>query len=221
ANAKVIACVNHDETALDSHEANHPDCLHLPEDVRDFKVVKRLKILIDKLCRENPGCIINIWASLECTNYSKAKGGLPRDADSRTLAEALYMYIDLNPDFIYIENVREFMAWGPLDENGKPISRKNGRDYIRWVNKMKSYGYDFDYKILNAADFGAYQSRERYFGQFAKKGLPMAWPEPTHVKILPKEVGLFESTKKKWRAVREVLDLEDEGISIFDRKFRL
>ena len=215
--AKVIACVNHDRNAIESHKANHPDCLHFVEDVRDWNVVVALSKLVKQIRRDNPDCIIALWASLECTNYSKAKGGLPRDADSRTLAHALYMYIEeLDPDYIDIENVREFMAWGPLDENGRPISRQNGRDYLRWVKKVKSYGYNYDKQMLNAANFGAFTSRERYFGQFAKYGFPIVWPEPTHSKK-PVKNGLFESLKP-WKAVREVLDLADEGTSIFTRK---
>lgn len=216
-NVKVVACVNHDYTALMSHWENHPDCFHLVEDVRNFEVVIELKRLVDELRREFPGCIVNLWASLECTNYSKAKGGLPRDADSRTLANALFMYIEeLSPDYIYIENVREFMSWGPLNEHGRPLSRKNGRDYIRWINKVQNYGYRYDHQLLNSADFGAYTSRERYFGQFAKNGMPINWPEPTHSKK-PFTEGLF-AAKKQWKPVREVLNLEDEGRSIFTRK---
>ena len=219
-NVQVVACVNHDKVAIESHKANHPECLHFVEDVRDFNVVLSLKILVEKLRKEHPECLINIWASLECTNYSKAKGGLPRDADSRTLANALFMYLEeLNPDYLFIENVREFMAWGPLDENGRPISRMNGTDYIKWVNTVKSYGYNFDYKLLNAADFGAYTSRERYFGQFAAKGNPINWPEPTHTKN--PSTGKMFAAQKKWKAVREVLDLKDEGESIFTRKIPL
>jgi len=219
ANATVIACVNHDKKAIESHKANHPNCLHLTEDVRDFKVVQQLKVLVDKLRKQEPGCIINIWASLECINFSKAKGGLPRDADSRTLAESLFMYLEqLNPDYIYIENVREFMAWGPLDKNGRPLSYKNGADYVKWCNKIQEHGYNYDFKLLNSADFGAYTSRLRYFGQFAKKGMPIAWPTSTHCKKLPKEEGFFPSLKKKWKAVKEVLNLENEGQSIFIRK---
>lgn len=215
-NMRVVACVNHDHTALLSHKANHPECIHLVEDVRDMKVVLALKRIVDQLRKTFPGCVINGWSSLECTNYSKAKGGLPRDADSRTLAHALYMYLEhLQLDYMYIENVREFMAWGPLDAHGRPVSKLNGRDYLRWIKVMKSYGYDYDYQILNAADFGAYTSRERYFGQFAKKGLPIKWPESTHSKKPTN--GLFEA-KKKWMPVRDVLDLEDEGESIFTRK---
>lgn len=215
-NVKVLACVNHDTNAIESHKANHPECIHFVEDVRDWNVVVALSKLVTKTRREHPGCKIILWASLECTNYSKAKGGLPRDADSRTLAHALFMYAEeLEPDGIDIENVREFMSWGPLDENGRPLSKLNGRDYIRWIKKMKSYGYDYDWKLLNAADFGAYTSRERYFGQFAKKGMPLVWPEPTHCKK-PVNGGLFPNLKK-WKPVREVLDLEDEGESIFTR----
>ncbi|MGK4567819.1 DNA cytosine methyltransferase [Flavobacterium sp. 3HN19-14] len=112
ANAKVIACVNHDAVAIESHQRNHPECMHFVEDIRDFEVVMKLKVMVDELRKKHPGCIINIWASLECTNYSKAKGGLSRNADSRTLAEHLDMYLEhLSPDHLYIENVREFLEW--------------------------------------------------------------------------------------------------------------
>lgn len=219
-NVKVVACVNHDLMAIESHKANHPDCLHFVEDVRDLNVIKILGNLARELRAKDPDCIINIWASLECTNYSKAKGGLPRDADSRTLAYVLYQYIEaISPEYLYIENVREFMAWGPLDENGKPISRKNGVQYLDWRRQICNYGYRYDSKLINAADFGAYQSRERYFAQFAKKGYLIEWPEQTHSKN-PVNDGLFEGLKK-WRPVKEVLDFSDKGKSIFNRKKEL
>lgn len=167
-------------------------------------------------CPQNPEALTVLWASLECTNFSKAKGGQPRDADSRTLAEHLFRYIEaLGPDYIQIENVEEFMSWGDIDENGKPISRDKGRAYMRWVGKVKSYGYDFEYRILNAADYGAYTSRKRFFGIFARHSLPIVFPEPTHSKN--GESGLF-GCMKKWKPVREVLDFEDEGRSIFRDK---
>ncbi len=214
---EVVACVNHDQKAIESHAANHPNCVHYIEDVRNFEVVKKLKKQIDKLKSEFPDCIINIWASLECTNYSKAKGGLPRDADSRTLANALFMYlVEIDPEYLFIENVAEFMAWGPLNEKGKPISRLNGSDYIKWVNTVRSYEFSYDHRMINSADFGAYTSRERYFGQFAKHGYPIHWPEQTHAKKV--STGKLFEPLKKWKAVKEVLDLQDEGESIFTRK---
>jgi len=212
--AKVIACVNHDANAIASHASNHPDALHFTEDIRTLELspmiehIKQMRILY-------PDALIALWASLECTNFSKAKGGKPRDADSRTLAEHLFRYIDaINPDYVQIENVEEFMSWGDLDQNGKPISRDKGNSYLKWVKNITSYGYSYDYRILNSANYGAYTSRKRFFGIFAKQGLPIVFPDATHAKN--PEGGLFQPLEK-WRAVREVLDLNDVGRSIFFR----
>ena len=214
--AEVIACVNHDPNAIASHAANHPHTLHFTEDIRTLKLSPLVSHLENKK-RENPGALVVLWASLECTNFSRAKGGMPRDADSRTLAEHLFRYIEaLNPDYILIENVEEFMCWGELDDHGKPVSKDKGSSYLRWVRHVRQYGYDFDWRILNAADFGAYTSRKRFFGQFARKGLPIAFPVPTHAKEV-EENSLFH-VYEKWKPVREVLDLDDEGSSIFEKK---
>ncbi|HNX93334.1 MAG TPA: DNA cytosine methyltransferase, partial [Syntrophomonas sp.] len=214
--AKVIACVNHDANAIASHAANHPEALHFTEDIRTLDLTgliehtRRMRALY-------PEAYLVLWASLECTNFSKAKGGQPRDADSRTLADHLDRYvIGLNPDFVQIENVEEFMSWGEVDEAGKPVTMKKGVDYIRWKDRICGYGYHFDHRILNSADFGAYTSRKRFFGQFAKAGFPIVWPEPTHTKNPTKVNLLFPGeVLKKWKAVKTVLDLDDEGESIF------
>lgn len=214
--AKVIACVNHDPNAILSHSANHPDTLHFTEDIRTLDLVPLVNH-VRKSKKEYPGAYVVLWASLECTNFSRAKGGQPRDADSRTLADHLFRYIDaIEPDYIQIENVEEFMCWGELDENGKPVSRYRGSDYQRWIHQIECCGYDFHHRILNAADFGAYTSRKRFFGLFARRGLPMAFPIPTHAKNGGRD-ELFGEIYKKWRPVKEVLDLDDQGQSIFLR----
>jgi DNA (cytosine-5)-methyltransferase 1 len=172
----------------------------------------KIKELVVSLRKESPNCIINIWASLECTHFSKAKGGLSRDADSRTLADHLYKYIEqIDPDYVYIENVREFMTWGPLDKNGKPIKSKKGIDYNRWKEAIKFYGYEYQSELLNSADYGAYTSRERYFGIFARIGMPILFPQQTHIK----RSKIKGTDLKPWKAVKEVLHLQDHGRSIF------
>lgn len=213
--AKVIACVNHDPNAIASHAANHCDVIHFTEDIRTLEM-RPLQEIVEENRERYQGARLVLWASLECTNFSRAKGGRPREADSRTLAEHLLRYVEaLRPDYIQIENVEEFMSWGALDECGKPVSKDRGSDYLRWVKAVMSYGYEFDYRILNAADYGAYTCRRRYFGQFARKGLPIVFPEQTYSKR--GDEGLFRICGR-WRAVRDVLDLEDDGESIFTRK---
>lgn len=213
--AKVIACVNHDANAIASHAANHPDALHFTEDIRTLEL-SPLVAHVERMKKIYPDALIVLWASLECTNFSKAKGGQPRDADSRTLAEHLFRYIEaIDPDYIQIENVEEFMSWGDMDEKGHPISKDKGRCYEKWKRNVRKYGYDFDWRILNAADYGAYTTRKRFFGIFAKRDLPIVFPEPTHCKDGKSDMfGKLE----KWKPVKEVLDFSDEGDSIFCRK---
>lgn len=209
--AKVIACVNHDKNAIASHASNHPDALHFTEDIRTLQL-SPLITHVRQQKKDNPQALLVLWASLECTNFSKAKGGQARDADSRTLAEHLFRYIDaFNPDYIQIENVEEFMSWGPLDENGKPISKDKGTSYIQWVEHVCQYGYRFEHRILNSADYGARTTRKRFFGIFAKNGLPIVFPEPTHSKKV-------SDNKKKWNPVKTALDFNDKGKSVFGRK---
>ena len=197
--AKVIACVNHDANAIASHAANHPDALHFTEDIRTLEL-SPLVAHVERMKKIYPDAQIVLWASLECTNFSKAKGGQPRDAD---------------PDYIQIENVEEFMSWGDMDDNGHPISKDKGRCYEKWKRNVRKYGYDFDWRILNAADYGAYTTRKRFFGIFAKRGLPISFPEPTHCK--DGKTDMF-GRLEKWKPVKEVLDFSDEGESIFCRK---
>lgn len=214
---KVIACVNHDPIAIKSHWENHPDVIHFEEDIRTLKL-QPLVDIVNMYRKLYPSAKLILWASLECTNFSKAKGGQPRDADSRTLAEYLDRYIiALNPDYVKIENVVEFMSWGPLDDKGKPISKKNGEDWIRWRTHINTFGYYDEWRELNSANFGSYTSRNRLFGCFAKHGLPVVWPSATHAKKVGR-TDLFTNNLKPWNPVKEVLDFTDEGESIFNRK---
>lgn len=212
--ARVAAAINHDPVAITSHKMNHEETKHLVEDIRVTDLSK-LKSIVRYFRKKYPKAKLIIWASLECTNFSIAKGGKPRDADSRTLANDLIRYIKkLRPDYVLIENVKEFMAWGPLDENGRPISRMKGRDYIRWIERIQREDYRYDYRLLEVADYGVPQNRTRYFGIFAKGSLPIRFPEPTHAEK-PGEPGLFGKTLKPWIPVKEVLELDVYGESIF------
>lgn len=231
---EVIACINHDAKAIDSHYANHPFVQHYTEDIRQLDLAD-LVSRVKQIRTADPHAVIVLWASLECTNFSKAKGGKTRKADSRMLGDEMYRYImAINPDYFMVENVIEFVDWGPLriaaiehetysellmeDEEYlmTPDKNKLKEFFIRWRDRIKSYGYQFEDNnegTLNAADYGACQSRKRYFAIFAKHGLPIAWPQQTHTKNPKKNPGF-----KKHRAVRGALDLKNHGESIFHRK---
>jgi DNA (cytosine-5)-methyltransferase 1 len=109
---EVIIGINHDKKAIESHKANHPNTHHFIEDFRELDPRKLLAI-VDEAKRKHPYAKLMFWMSAECTHHSKAKGGESRDADSRSLPEYAYNYIEiLNPDIIGVENVVEFLDWG-------------------------------------------------------------------------------------------------------------
>lgn len=202
---QVIACINHDAKAIESHKANHPNCLHYTEDIRTVNLMPLLEV-VKAIRRNEPGSKIAIWASLECTHFSKAKSG-PKNADSRTLAYDLLRYLHVfNPDFLWIENVEEFLSWGPLDSKNNPIQSKKGQTFKTWkAIVQKWYGLQHYRKdILCSADFGGYTIRKRLFLQFSKRPQQIGIPKPT--------------TSNNWKPVKDVLDLHLKGQSIFTRK---
>ena len=226
--AKVIYCVNHDQDALDTHKANHPDCEHSIEDVR-LANIAHIKEVVDKYRKMYPNALFILFGSFPCPHFSKARGGAPKEDEMRTMAKSLYMkwnpktkkhvrgksYIQiLQPDFIWFENVTEFITWGPLDENGKPINKQMGADFYEWQYNIKKLGYDGQWKQFDAADFGAYTSRNRLFGCFSRNGLPIVWPEATHTKNPKPGSGLL-----KHNAVKDKLDFSLVGNSIFEKTY--
>ncbi len=238
--AKVVYCINHDKNAILSHSKNHKEAIHTVEDIR-IAALQPIVDLVEYLRKTYRGCRIHLWASLECTNHSNAKGGMSRDADSRTLADHLFRYIEaICPDMIWIENVREFKDWCRLRIKAKshkkfselvfekrtkknkdrklgyvmvPDKRFKAEDYDRWTNLVKSYGYNYDMQILDAADYGCETSRRRLFIQFAKSHIKISWPEATHAK--GGKNGLLP-----WKAVRPLLKLYEPGGSIFGKKLK-
>ena len=224
-NAFVFGCVNHDKNAILSHQSNHPGALHFTEDIRTISINKILD-KVNEVRKQYPGIKICLWASLECTNHSNAKGGMSREADSRTLAEHLFRYFSLDFDLIFIENVKEFKEWGPLvhkhiagvpqyeKNTNKPImipdKKHKGVDYNNWIKNVCESGYTYEDSIINCADIGCPTTRKRLFIQFAKPSSKICWPDKTHSKN-------GENGFKEWLPVAPLLQLEDHGKSIFDR----
>ena len=198
----VDIAVNHDPKAILMHRTNHPDTLHLTEDI--------FKVDLQKYVGDRNVALM--WASPDCTSHSKAKGGKPRKHGLRILPWAVYKHArTILPDVIIMENVEEIQQWGPLDTSGHPIPERKGEDYRKFITAMKSLGYIFDSRELIAADYGAPTTRKRWYAVFRRDGKEIIWPEPTHSKGGAN--GL-----KPWEPICKYLDLWDFGKSIFGRR---
>lgn len=198
----VDIAINHDPDAILMHKTNHPDTLHLTEDIFKVNLKKYVK----------GQHVALMWASPDCTSHSKAKGGKPREKGLRILPWAVYKHAKaILPDVIIMENVEEIQQWGPLDEKGYPVKERKGEDYEKFIIAMKSLGYAFDSRELVAADYGAPTTRKRWYAIFRRDGKEIVWPAQTHNK--EGSHGL-----KPWEPIWKYLDLNDYGRSIFGRK---
>jgi len=119
---------------------------------------------------------------------------------------------------IIIENVWEFIGWGPVDpKTGKPIKERKGEYFHAWIETIKRLGFEPEWRKLNAADYGDATTRQRFILMARSDGRKVSWPMPTHGKIKDAKADLF-SDAKPWRPAREIIDWNIKGKSIFGRK---
>jgi len=101
---------NHDEWAIGMHAANHPLTIHHREDI--WHADPRVDVA---------GRPVGWFhASPDCTHFSQAKGGQPRNRKIRALSWVVLKWVGqldrvgLAPRIISIENVWQITLWGPL-----------------------------------------------------------------------------------------------------------
>jgi DNA (cytosine-5)-methyltransferase 1 len=182
--------VNHCRAAIKIHTTNHPHTEHWIEDVWQ----------VDPTEATRGRDVGFTWFSPDCTHFSKAKGGKPRSRKVRALAWVVPRWAAaVAPRVMIVENVEEFLTWGPLhrhlddcpgDESGdgclarcsygQPIAGKAGTTFRRWFGRMRRLGYVGEWRVLHAHHYGAPTNRKRLFLVFRRDGLPIAWPAPTH-----------------------------------------
>lgn len=163
--------INHDQTALRVHAANHPRTRHVQADLRGLAP--------RELTAGRPVSLL--WASPDCTHFSVARGGRPRSQKIRSLPWVVVRWArDTSPAVIVVENVREFESWGPLGADGRPIRARAGESFERWRAALVRLGYAVEARLLDAALYGAPTRRRRLFIVARRDGRPIAWPEPTH-----------------------------------------
>lgn len=171
AGVHVDVAINHSPAAIAMHSANHRHTKHYTEDVH----------LVNPLLATGGRPVGAAWFSPDCTHFSQCLGGKPRDKNVRSLA---WIVVDwaraVRPRVIFLENVAEFLTWGPLDDDGYPIANLAGSEFRTWWAALADLGYRGEHRLLRGQDYGAPTSRERLFAILRCDGEPIVWPEPTH-----------------------------------------
>lgn len=225
----VDIAVNHNDDAVSCHAINHPQTRHYREDVRQLSP--------RELTGGRPAGYFH--ASPDCTHFSQALGGQPRDTEIRSLSWVVVRWGgQAQPEVITLENVEQIRKWGPLiakrdKATGRvvkidgtvaasgeyvprrlqhlvPDPKRQGKTWERFLAILRSQGYVIEHRLLRAADYGVPTTRTRLFMVARRDGLPIQWPEPTHARTPTKGM-------KKWRSAAECIDFTLPTRSIFDR----
>ncbi|MEZ1914453.1 DNA cytosine methyltransferase [Pseudomonas aeruginosa] len=226
----VNAAKNHSSAAIAMHTANHPHARHFMTDVFDGDP--------DDECQGRPVGWFHM--SPDCTHHSQAAGGQPRKREIRNLSwVGLKWAGKKKPWVISLENVKQILQWGPLiakrdRSTGRvvkldgsvaapgehvpvqqqfliPDPKRRGQTWRRFVHLLEGMGYQVEWRVIKACDFGAPTSRERLFMIARSDGHPIVWPEPTHAKH-PKK------GQQKWKTAADCIDWSYPSKSIFGRK---
>ncbi|MDF3173484.1 DNA cytosine methyltransferase [Pseudomonas sp. ER28] len=226
----VTVAKNHSPAAISMHTANHPAARHFTTDVFDGDP--------DEECQGRPVGWFHM--SPDCTHHSQAAGGQPRKREIRNLSWiGLKWAGKKRPRVISLENVKQILQWGPLiakrdKATGRvmkldgtvaavgervpvqqqflvPDPKRRGITWRRFVHLLEGMGYQVEWRVIKACDFGAPTSRERLFMIARCDGQPIVWPEPTHAKHPAKG-------QQKWRTAADCIDWTVPSKSIFGRK---
>ncbi|WP_019053556.1 DNA cytosine methyltransferase [Sphingobium xenophagum] len=204
---EVDIAVNHSETAIAIHKANHPGTEHFCQDIKALWPLAATKM--------RP--VSGAWFSPDCKEFSKAKGGPVKDRSIRALCWEVVAWLkEVRPTVGYLENVEEFEYAAPLDDEGFPIKGQEGREFKRFVKAIRALGYKVAHKILRACDYGAPTSRKRLYMIMRCDGLPIIWPKPTHGRA--DSPGVKSGKLLPYRTAAECIDWSIPCPSIFGRK---
>jgi DNA (cytosine-5)-methyltransferase 1 len=204
-----LVVLNHWPTAIETHTKNHPEARHYCQDIATL----RPHLAVPE------GYLDLLMASPSCTHHSVARGGRPTSDQQRSDPwHIITWFTELSVKRALIENVPEFLRWGPVGHTTKrPIKGKEGEYFRAWVANIERLGGTFDHRILNCADFGDATTRRRFFALIRFDKRKTYWPEPSHGKR--REGGLdLTPALKPWKPAREIIDWGIKGRSILNRK---
>ncbi len=147
---QVEASIEIDERIAACYQANHPDTRVIVSDVRDVSIGSL------------PTSINAVWFSPVCKQHSEARNRSLAPRDDADIGLAALPFIDaIQPDLVIMENVKGYMRHPSFTSIIHALVVK--------------HRYTVSMRVLNAADYGVPQHRERLIVQ-ARRG-PVAWPE--------------------------------------------
>ncbi len=200
AGVNVVWAGDHWPAAVEMHARNHPATAHVCQDLHqaDWSKVPAHDLLLASPC---------------CQGHSRARGkgaGNPQHDASRSTAWAVVSAAEMHrPQHCIVENVPEFTGW---------------ELFPAWRAAMEALGYSLSQHVIDAADHGVPQHRERLF-IVCRRGpaRQLELPRRAHVSaasFIDVEAGKWSPIAKPGRALKTLANAA-EGRRVHGDRFLL
>ncbi len=201
--------INHWPVAIETNRRNHPEHAHRIT-CADLEVALPLSHVPE-------GSVDLLIAAPSCVYHSRARGGRPvHDQQRMDPWHVVRWCTELRVRRLLVENVPEFVDWGPCDvRTARPIKARRGEYFRAWVAALQAIGFRIKYHIACAADYGDPQTRRRLLLIGCSDRKRLRFPAPSHA-----PGGTRRATEQlpRWRGAKEIIDWSIRGSSIFGRK---
>lgn len=201
--------VNHWPVAIETNKRNHQDHAERIH-CADLETARPLELVPE-------GALDLLMAAPSCVFHSRARGGRPvNDQQRMDPWHVVRWCTELRVKRLLVENVPEFVDWGPCSlVTGRPIKSRRGEYFRAWIAALQAIGFRVDHRVLCAADYGDPTTRRRFFLIGTSDRGRLQWPEPSHAADASTDLL---GARPRWRGAAEIIDWSRSGSSIFTRK---
>lgn len=216
AGCRIAVAVECNRFPQETIELNRPEghALHIPlikdkiEDVTTRQLLRRAGL------RKKEAFVVTGGPSCQAFSTAGQRGSIgDRRGRGTMFREFLRVVKEAQPRFFVMENVRGVLSAAvrhrPLNERGAgfpPLKYDEalGSALRVILRELAALDYYVVVGVVNAANYGVPQTRERVIFLGSRDGEPLDLPEPTHTKTRTNGFGV-------WRTLRQALrDIDDE-----------
>jgi DNA (cytosine-5)-methyltransferase 1 len=199
----VKVAIEIDKNAAITYQANYPDTIVLNEDIRKVQ-------LSDYIIRKKTNDIRILFGGPPCKGFSTSnqKTRSKKNDDNWLFKEYLRIAKQLKPDWVIVENVKGI------------IETENGYFFDKINSQLCQLGYTTEYAILNAADFGVPQIRNRVFIVGSLHGQRYQFPKPTAKQHLTVFDAISDLPALSNGASFDAMEYKHEAQSVYQKKLR-
>lgn len=184
---KSVLANEYDEMAGVTFRTNHPSVPLAIKDVKDLSIEEVLELTKLKV-----GELSMISGGPPCQGFSLAGPRLDGDPRNQMFKEFVRLVNGLRPEVFLFENVSGIMSM-------------SGGSVLRAIlAEFTAIGYNCEYKLLSAADYGVPQARPRFILIGIRGGDTIGFPAPTHGNI-DENRDFFASDLRPYRTVWDAL----------------